>query len=230
MIWAVVPAAGRGLRMGTGIPKQYLQLAGRPILRHTLDRLLAHPGIARIVVALAEGDPHWPALGLADHPRILTVAGGGERHESVHAALRRALDLGAPGDWALVHDAARPCVSAADIDALIRAATAHPVGALLAAPVRDTMKRAGEDGEVAQTVERAGLWHALTPQMFRLGELIDALDAVRRDGTAVTDESQAMERAGRRPLLVAGSPWNIKVTEPRDRQLAELLLGLEQAG
>lgn len=223
--WAVVPAAGRGLRMGGDVPKQYLPLAGRPILQHTVARLAGHPRVRGVVVALAADDARWPGLGFTA-PAVRTVVGGAERVHSVLAALDAL--AGFPeadgGDWVMVHDAARPCVRPADIEALADRAGAHPVGGLLALPVRDTMKRAGADGAVAETVDRTGLWHALTPQMFRLAALRDALRAALAAGRVPTDEAQAMELAGARPLLVAAHADNIKVTEPQDQALAELYL------
>lgn len=224
-VWAVVPAAGRGQRMGAALPKQYLPLAGKPIVQHAVERLVAHPRVRAVVVALAADDRHWATLELnLEHERVLTVTGGAERCLSVLAALGRLAGLAAADDWVLVHDAARPCLRAGDLDALIEACLGHPVGGLLATPVRDTLKRAGPAGEVVATVERTGLWHALTPQMFRLASLTAAIEAALASGVTVTDEAQAMELAGHAPLLVPGHADNIKVTEPRDRELAELYM------
>lgn len=223
-VWAVVPAAGVGARMGAEVPKQYLPLLGRPLIEHTLERLLSHPRIAGVVVAVAAGDGRWRALGLAGQPGVTTVTGGAERCHSVLNALAWLLGQGRGGAWVLVHDAARPCLSHGEIDRLLETLADDPVGGLLGLPVRDTMKRAGAQDRVAGTVPREGLWHALTPQMFRTGALHAALGSALARGELVTDESSAMELAGHAPRLVPGRPENIKVTRPEDLALAELYL------
>jgi len=228
-VWTLVPAAGKGSRMGGGPPKQYRLLAGKPILEWSLERAAAHPRVAGVVVALAAADRHWGALSPRLEVPIRTVTGGAERCHSVLAALEHLAGAAAPGAWVLVHDAARPCLRPADLAALITQATAHPVGGLLAVPARDTMKRRAGDGTVAETVDRRELWHALTPQLFRLGALRDAITAALAAGIAVTDEAQAMELAGARPLLVPGHADNIKVTEPLDAVLAEAFLRSQEA-
>lgn len=224
MTWAVVPAAGSGRRFGGAFPKQYLQIDGKPLIGHTLDRLAGHPAIDGVVVALAAHDPHWPGWRERHGKPVLTCVGGGERADSVLAGLR-ALPAGVTDDdFVLVHDAARPCLRAGDIDALLEQGRRHPVGAILAAPVRDTLKRGDDHLAILGTEPREGLWRALTPQMFRRGGLTRALEAALAAGVAVTDESMAMERLGLRPLLVEGSDDNIKVTTPADLALAEFLL------
>lgn len=227
-IWAVVPAAGSGSRMGAGRPKQYLELAGAPILQHTLARLLGHSAIQAVVVALSESDADFQRLPCARDPRLLRAHGGAERCHSVANALDVLVGRAAEHDWVLVHDAARPCLCGSDIDRLLRELGGHPVGGLLALPVRDTMKRADPGGDVTATVDRQGLWHALTPQMFRLGALRAALAGALGAGVLVTDEAQAMERTGVRPRLVEGRPDNIKVTRPHDLALAELYLSRQR--
>lgn len=232
--WAVLPAAGIGRRMGADRPKQYLPLAGRTVIEHAIARLLDHPRIAGAVVALAADDTHWASLPIAAAPRLRTVAGGAERADSVLAALDLlAADGAAADDWALVHDAARPCLRRADIDALLEACAARTDdedfnGALLGLPVRDTMKRATADGRVAGTVEREHLWHALTPQIFRLGALRTALRESLAAGAAITDEAAAMQRVGHAPSLVEGREDNIKITRPRDLALAALYLSAQR--
>lgn len=229
---AVVPAAGAGRRFGAAVPKQYLMLAGRTLMQHTLDRLAAMPDIARVMVAIAADDDRMASLTWAHPERLRFVTGGAERMDSVLAGLDAlAADGAPPEDWVLVHDVARPLLRAADVARLLRLASAHPVGGLLAHPVRDTMKRADAAGQVAASVPRERLWHALTPQMFRLGELREALLAARRDGAVVTDEASALERLGRQPLLVEGALDNLKITYPDDLALAEALLQAQrQAG
>ncbi|TKB49213.1 2-C-methyl-D-erythritol 4-phosphate cytidylyltransferase [Ferrimonas sediminicola] len=218
-LYAVVPAAGVGKRMGAEIPKQYLPLNGRPILSHTLGRLLDHPRVGQVVVALGEEDGYFDALPESGHPRLKRVPGGRERADSVLSALNQIEDDCA---WVMVHDAARPCLSHADIDRLL--AQSGDQGGILAAPVRDTMKRAGADGTIDHTVARQGLWHALTPQLFPVAALRDALTRGLADGAEITDEASAMERLGWRPALVEGSPANIKVTHPDDLRIAGLLI------
>ena len=222
--WAVVPAAGSGRRFGGEVPKQYLQAAGKPLLRHALEALLAHPGIDGAVVALAEGDARWPGWTTLHGKPVLACRGGAERADSVLAALA-ALPAGVADDaLVLVHDAARPNLQAADIGALLEAAAAHPDGAILAAPVRDTLKRADAEGRILATEPREALWRALTPQAFRRDLLQRALQAARDAGIVATDEAMAVERLGCRPRLVEGREDNLKVTTPADLALADFLL------
>lgn len=222
--WAVIPAAGVGTRMAAEIPKQYLSLRGRTIIEHTLERFLSHPRIDGIVVAVAADDPIWPTLPAAVRARIRRADGGAERCHSVLNALKVLASAGQGGDWALVHDAARPCVRRADIDLMIETLSDHPVGGILAVPVRDTMKRADGALSISATVDRSGLWHALTPQMFRVGALAAAIERALASGVKVTDEAQAMELIGLAPRLVEGHADNIKITRPQDLELAELYL------
>ena len=222
--WALVPAAGSGRRFGGEVPKQYLQAAGKPLLRHALEALLAHPGIDGAVVALADGDARWPGWTTLHGKPVLACRGGAERADSVLAALA-ALPAGVADDaLVLVHDAARPNLQAADIGALLEAAAAHPDGAILAAPVRDTLKRADAEGRILATEPREALWRALTPQAFRRDLLQRALQAARDAGIVATDEAMAVERLGCRPRLVEGREDNLKVTTPADLALADFLL------
>ena len=217
MFWAIVPAAGRGARFGGEVPKQYLEVAGRSVLAHTLDALLSHPRVAGAVVALSAGDPRWPGWReLAGKP-VIACVGGATRAESVLAALC-ALPIDVPAeDFVLVHDAARPNLAAADLDSLCAACDApYAVGAILAAPVRDTLKRADADGGIAATEPRDRLWRAFTPQMFRRGQLTRALAEAAAQGIEVTDEAMAIERLGLRPVLVEGREDNFKITTPAD--------------
>jgi len=217
--WALVPAAGIGSRMGSQRPKQYLHLRNKPILQHTLERLNL-PGIAGIVVCVAEDDPYWETLTLP--MPVMRVNGGAERCHSVLNGLQALQQQAQPDDWVLVHDAARPCVRQADIEKLMTELAHHPVGGLLAVPVRDTMKRA--NASLVETVNREGLWHALTPQMFRLEALSNALQSLLSRGEHVTDDAQAMEKMGQCPVLIEGHADNIKITHPQDLSLAELYL------
>ncbi|HEY2347087.1 MAG TPA: 2-C-methyl-D-erythritol 4-phosphate cytidylyltransferase [Xanthomonadaceae bacterium] len=227
MSWAVVPAAGSGARFGGELPKQYRILAGEPLIQRTLSRLLAHPSIEGAMVALAADDAHWPRLAPCFGKPVLTCVGGDDRAASVLSALR-ALPMQVADDAVvLVHDAARPCVRLTDLDRLIAAAHDDNVGALLAAPVRDTLKRADPDRRATATVSRETLWRAFTPQAFRRGALVRALERAQADGVAVTDEAMAMERLGLHALLVEGSEDNIKLTVAGDLALAEHILAAQ---
>ncbi len=221
--WAVVPAAGTGQRMGAGVAKQYLPLLGRPLLVHALEPLLASPRIEAVVLVVAADDSRWAEVAPAD-ARLMSATGGAERCHSVLNGLLRLADRAAPDDWVLVHDAARPCLSHDELEALFIALERDPVGGLLAVPLADTLKAADENGRVQRTVSRDRLWRALTPQMFRYGLLRDALAAAIEGGVMVTDEAAAMEHAGHRPALVAGRAANMKVTGPDDLALAEAVL------
>ncbi|GAB3336977.1 2-C-methyl-D-erythritol 4-phosphate cytidylyltransferase [Marilutibacter aestuarii] len=229
-VWAIVPAAGRGSRFGGDRPKQYLEVAGRTLLEHALDALLAHPRVAGAVVALSADDAHWQGGGGRQGKPVLTCVGGEERADSVLAALDALPDGVDDASLVLVHDAARPNLCLDDLDRLIAAADAHADGAILAAPVRDTLKRAAADGSIAGTEPRESLWRALTPQAFRRGGLAAALRAARADGVAVTDEAMAIERMGGRPRLVEGREDNLKVTTPADHALVEFLLARRTRG
>lgn len=224
MIWAIVPAAGRGARFGGEVPKQYLEVGGQPLLAHTLQVLLAHPAVQGAVVVLAGDDVHWPGWqSIGDKP-IVTCLGGAERADSVLAGLAALPESVRADDFVLVHDAARPNLRGEDLDQLLNRGRNDPVGAILATPVRDTLKRAGSDGGIDGTEPRDRLWRALTPQLFRRLQLTRALEAATEAGLAVTDESMAMELQGHRPLLVEGSEDNLKVTTPADLALFESIL------
>lgn len=216
----VVPAAGIGARMGAEIPKQYLPLLGKTVIEHTLSKLLTHPRIGQVVVALGPQDQWFDELSIARNENIIRVNGGKERADSVLAGLQACHDY----EWVLVHDAARPCLTHADIDALITAALASEAGAILGSQVRDTMKRTDENGNIISTVDRAQLWHALTPQMFPLPLLFKALTVALDNGLAITDEASAIECQGLQPKMVVGRADNIKITRPEDMPLAALFL------
>ena len=224
MTWAIVPAAGRGSRFGGAVPKQYLALAGRPVLEHSLRAVLDHPDVDGVMVALAQDDAAWPGWREVGGKPVLTCVGGGERADSVLAALH-ALPASIDEDqWVLVHDAARPCLHRDDLARLLEQGCRDAVGALLAAPVRDTLKRADADAKCLGTEPRECLWRALTPQLFRRGGLTRALASAHRNGVRVTDEAMAMERLGLKPQLVEGRDDNLKITTPADLALAEFVL------
>jgi len=221
--WAIVPAAGVGKRMGGDTPKQYLEVAGRPVLQHTLERLLSVENLTAIVVALGPEDGYWPDLPCAAHPRIVTAAGGKERADSVLSALDRLHDRAAPDDWVLVHDAARLCITRSDVLKLIETLEHDTVGGILALPSTDTLKGV-TDGRIVDTVDRNHVWRALTPQMFRYGALRQALRQAAERGLTVTDEASALELQGATPRIVEGRPDNIKITRPEDLPLAAFYL------
>lgn len=224
--WIVVPAAGSGRRFGDGVPKQYLALGGRPVIVHTLQRLLRSEPEA-LVVVLAEDDEHWPRLTGVDDPRILTTVGGAERIDSVLAGLALLAGRAAANDSVLVHDAVRPCVTLADIRALLAVAD-HPGGAVLAVPVADTLKKVDAGSLVIATESRVGLWAAQTPQLCRYGALVAALTAARRAGWNITDEAGALEAAGLQPRVVPGRRDNIKITWPDDLALAAAIFAAQE--
>ena len=223
--WAIVPAAGSGSRMAAAVPKQYLALGGSTVLEQTLNALFACESIEGVVLALAAGDPHWPGFKSRFADRNLEcISGGAERSHSVLNALDHLAGYAAAEDWVLVHDAARPCLRVEDIDGLIRTLAEDPCGGLLGVPVSDTMKRLDPDCRITGTVDRERLWHAQTPQMFRLGMLRTALENAITQGMTVTDEASAMEHAGHRPRMVQGHTDNIKITVASDMALAEFYL------
>lgn len=219
---AVVPAAGIGSRMQADRPKQYLKLHEKTILEHTLAQLISHPSINQVVVAISPDDDYFHTLPCANADWLTVVEGGAERVDSVLAALTTL----APESWALVHDAARPCVSHDDIDALLSVMHSASAGGILATPVRDTMKRASlaSPATIAKTESREHLWHALTPQLFPTVMLRDALKQALHDNIAVTDEASAIEHAGYEVALIDSNPANIKITRPADLPLAAFYL------
>jgi 2-C-methyl-D-erythritol 4-phosphate cytidylyltransferase len=222
-VWAVVPAAGAGRRFGGDVAKQYIELDGEPILAHALRALFAHPAVEGAVVALAADDAAWPGWHEFLGKPVIACTGGATRAESVLAGLDALPESVRADDFVLVHDAARPNLHVGDLDALLERGRADPVGAILAAPVRDTLKRAGDDGGIDRTEPRERLWRALTPQLFRRLQLVRALEAALAEGIETTDESMAMERLGLRPLLVEGREDNLKVTTPADLALLRAL-------
>ena len=220
--FAIVPAAGTGSRFGAEKPKQYLDLQGRPLIFHKLAALTSHPMIERVWVVLSPEDEQWHRYDWSPlGAKLETVRCGGDtRAESVRNGLRAAAMVATDNDWVLVHDAARPCLSAAMLDALFAQLSDDPVGGILAVPVADTVKRADAEQRIAATEPRDGLWQAQTPQMFRYGQLEKALE----NATAVTDEASAIEALGLRPKLVRGDATNLKVTWPADLALAAMIL------
>ena len=226
--FALVPAAGHGTRIGDAVPKQYLPLAGKPMMYYSIDALAAVGRIERVFVVLSPEDRHWQqhdwGRGAAKVETI--AAGGAHRPESVLNALRALDGRAAKDDWILVHDAARPCIETELVEQFLDEMGDDPIGGLLAMPVADTLKRAQEGQRVVDTISRVDLWRAQTPQMFRYDMLRRGLER-KPDAT---DEAQAVEALGHAPRLVRGENLNLKVTFPEDLQLAEMILERRAAG
>ena len=220
--FGLVPAAGTGSRFGAGILKQYSPLAGKTMLHHAVERLLAAPEVEIVFVVLPPADTEFRRHDWSDFGARLAplYCGGTSRRDSVLNGLVAAASAVDPNDWILVHDAARPCLGKAELRRLIDDAGGDEIGGILAVPVGDTLKRADDELRILETEPRDGLWQAQTPQMFRHGMLIRAL----RDAAHVTDEAAAVEALGYRPRLVEGSTKNLKVTFASDLDIAELIL------
>jgi len=233
-LWAVIPAGGKGLRFGSQVPKQYMTVAGQPVLDHVLRAFLKPNIFQSIVVPVPPDDRRFNELAASGDDRVVAIVGGAERADSVQAGLDWIDAQGADAsDWVFVHDAARPLITQYELHALLDAidATNCP-GAVLGVPAADTLKRVDQicscpeesDSCIAETVDRTGLWHAMTPQVFRLGELSKALQIANESNMLVTDEAQAMEANGQLPWLIRGRRSNIKLTYPEDLELIEALL------
>lgn len=223
-LWAVVPAAGAGLRLGGDIPKQYREVAGAPLMEHTLRALLQSRDIDGVVVAMDPVDSRADTIASLSDERVQTTSGGVTRAHSVLAGLGALEDQIAEGDWALVHDAARPCLTGDALAALIDRARVLGEGVILAEPVADTLKQVTAQGVIEKTVDRSILWRAQTPQLFPLLSLRDALRQCIEEGVSVTDEAMAMERAGQPVHIVEGASSNIKVTVEADLVFADVFL------
>lgn len=232
-VWVVIPAAGLGHRIGSELPKQYLKIHDKTLIEHTLNCFQFNDEIAGIVVVLSPDDEYWKQLEISTKSKpIYTVNGGSERSDSVLQGLnylRNQINLD-ESIWVMVHDAARPCLTNSDIQSLLSIRKEDAVGGILASPVRDTMKRTMSDQdsksrvEISHSESRENLWHALTPQMFRLGELIKAIKFCQKNNETITDECSAMEKMGMNPVIVEGSHNNLKVTYPSDINLVSFLL------
>jgi len=208
--------------MNADRPKQYLELAGKTVIEHTLYRLLSADVFAAVAVAISVEDPYWPELDVSVHEKVITAAGGKERADSVLSALKSIRDLASDNDWVLVHDAARPCITATDIHFLIDSLMDDPVGGILALSSHDTLKNV-QSGSILGTLDRSHIWRALTPQMFRYGSLKQALE-MAEGNPAITDEASALELQGLQPKIVEGRPDNIKITRPEDLALAQFYM------
>jgi len=222
-IWAVIPAAGVGKRYSSDIPKQYLSLNGMPVLLHSINKFVKLDEIHEVLVALNPDDEFWQKLNFS-HPKVKTINGGPERCYSVNNALEELSGRADNGDWILVHDAVRPCISDFDLNKIIEIVHDEDVGGLLACPILDTIKKVGDNLDVLKTIPREGLWSAMTPQIFRYELLKKALNAVLNSARSVTDEAKAIELIGLTPKIIEGDKTNIKITHPSDMVLAESII------
>ena len=222
-IWAVIPAAGVGKRYSSDIPKQYLSLNGMPVLLHSINKFVKLDEIHEILVALNPDDEFWQKLNFS-HPKVKTINGGPERCYSVNSALEELSGRAENGDWILVHDAVRPCISDFDLNKIIEIVHDEDVGGLLACPILDTIKKVGDNLDVLKTIPRERLWSAMTPQIFRYELLKKALNAVLNSARSVTDEAKAIELIGLTPKIIEGDKTNIKITHPSDMVLAESII------
>ncbi len=221
-IWVVIPAAGSGSRMQQSIPKQYLNLAGRAVIEHTLALFVDRVDIAGVTVCLPADDQTFQTLEMAAHKKVVVTPGGDSRAQSVLNGLR-SLNAGS-NDWVLVHDAARPCLSSYLLDHLIKQLLNDELGGILAMPAKDTLKRSDANGQIAQTIDRSAVWQAQTPQMFRFGILLDCLERALLEGIEITDEASALEAFSYKPRLIESDARNLKITTPEDLVFAEFLV------
>jgi 2-C-methyl-D-erythritol 4-phosphate cytidylyltransferase len=225
LIWVIVPAAGSGQRMATSTPKQYLEIQGKTILETTLDLFLENDQINKVVVTLAADDVLWSTLPCASNTKVISTLGGSTRALSVCNGLVALRAWVGDADWVLVHDAARPCLSAGALNNFILKLRGHAVGGILAMPVKDTLKLSkSAAAQIFRTLDRENVWQAQTPQMFRYGLLLNAMQQALTSGHEITDEASAMELAGYSPQLIESDSRNLKVTTPEDLAMATFLL------
>lgn len=220
----MIPAAGQSVRYGGTTLKQYAYLLGQPVMAHSIAAVQNHPAVSKVTVTLAPDDGIYEDLIRPNFPQVTTVAGGESRAQSVMNGLRFIMQINPECDWVLVHDAARPCLSASSLRDLLNLGMSSVSGAILAAPIGDTLKLADEDGYIERTVDRSRMWAAQTPQLFPLELLASSLESALSRGHRPTDEASVMESAGLHPLLVTGAPTNIKITGSADLDLAEFIL------
>ncbi|CAL4324789.1 2-C-methyl-D-erythritol 4-phosphate cytidylyltransferase [Buchnera aphidicola (Protaphis terricola)] len=220
-IVAIVPAAGVGKRMLSGIPKQYIKIKNRTILEYTLIALLSHPNIVRVIVSLNKQDNYFKKLSISSDIRVVSVIGGNKRINSVLSGLV----LPIHEKWVIVHDAVRPCISYQDLEKLISITKKSKIGGILARPISDTIKYVSHNTKkISYTIERKNIWHALTPQLFPINLLRFCLKKIIQNNIDITDESSALEYCGYNPLIVLGSYKNIKITFPEDLIFAKFYL------
>lgn len=228
-IWAIVPAGGHGARMKLAKAKQYLMLSGSPVIEHSIKRLASVSAISRIVVGIANDDKLWEKLDFKHQKLLARVDAGTRRADTVANCLQFIVEQGGKDDWALVHDAVRPCVRPNEVQHLINEVLQDDIGGILALPLSDTLKRGSEDEDprIVETVPRDHLWRAMTPQMFKVSALLAAIGDAKKAKCHITDEASAIEAAGKQPILVPCSPDNIKITYPQDLKMAEMILSTQ---
>ena len=220
-LWAIVPASGIGRRMLGDRPKQYLSFCHKTIIEHTLDRLFSCDKVCGVIIVLRKDDEYWEKLQYKAQKPLLTAAGGTERQDSVINGLIKLCEVQKGSCYAMVHDAVRPLVKTEDLNNLIDEVEVNQVGAILASPITDTLKRVNQPGLITESIDRNGLWRAFTPQIFKLDLLLEALQKAKQNNQILTDDAAAMEASGYRPKVVECSPENIKITRPEDLKLAE---------
>ena len=226
--YLIRPASGKGSRMNMPLPKQYLMLDnGSTVLDQSLATLLSIRQISGCVIAISEDDEHFSMSTFSSHDKILTTTiGGDERFHSVLNALNELVKFARKDDWVLVHDAVRPCIKKKDVERLIKVVDNDPVGGILATSIVDTLKMT-KDENIVRTVNRNNLFHAQTPQMFRIGILKRALEEALLDKVHITDEAEAIERLGYSIKIIPNSKSNIKITHTDDLELANYYLNKE---
>ena len=229
-IWGIMPAAGVGSRMESDVPKQYLKLAGRTVIEHSIDLALSVENLQTLTVCLSPDDQFFYSC-VSQHPRINTIEGGLTRADSVLNGLKSLVGFAQDTDWVIVHDAARPCLPKAILKSFIDRVIADGSGGIMAIQSKDTLKQSvgyEEHLEVDSTIDRSKIWQAQTPQMFRFAALKESLERCRAAAFEVTDEASALELAGHSVKLYQGSSQNIKITTPEDKDIAEFFLSREQ--
>jgi len=227
--WVIVPAAGTGKRFGTELAKQFHRIGDKLVADHTLSRLLNIPKLKKILVPCDTNAASWTQVSALKDQRVELLTGGTERVHSVLNGLRALSDSAASDDWVLVHDMARPCITSADINKLIEQLDGHSVGGILAAPISDTLKQVTSDSAIKKTLDRSEYRAAQTPQMFRYGLLVRALEAMLEEQQLPTDEASAIEYLGEQTMIVEGRRDNIKITHREDLIIAQAIMSYQES-
>lgn len=227
--WAIVPAAGSGQRFSAELAKQFHSIGDKLVADHTLSRLLSISKINKILVPCDISAEHWQQVSAVEDQRVELIAGGAERVYSVLNGLRALSDSAASDDWVLVHDMARPCITSGDINKLIEQLAGHKVGGILAAPISDTLKKTTSQRAIEKTLDRSDYRGAQTPQMFRYGLLVKALEAMLEEQQVPTDEASAIEYLGEQAIIIEGRRDNIKITHREDLIIAQAIMGYQEA-
>ena len=227
--WAIVPAAGSGQRFGAELAKQFHSIGDKLVADHTLGRLLTISKLQKILVPCNPGAESWAQVSALKDQRVELLAGGAERVHSVLNGLRALANIAGSDDWVLVHDMARPCVTSADINKLIEQLDGHAVGGILATPISDTLKKVTADNTITETLDRSDYRGAQTPQMFRYGLLVRALETMLEKQQVPTDEASAIEYLGEQAMIVEGRRDNIKITHREDLVIAQAIMGYQES-